>query len=78
MRGIISKILEMLRDRNAGMIGAAGGFILAILFVKYGFFRTLFILFLTLVGYLAGNWLFRDRERIKDFLDKLLPPGRFR
>lgn len=78
MRDMISKILELLRNRNAGIIGAVGGFILAILFVKYGFFRTLFILLLTLIGYFVGNKFFRDRDRIKDFLDKLLPPGRFR
>ena len=78
MREIISKILELLRDRNAGTLGAVGGFVVAILLVKYGLFRTLFILLFTFAGYFVGSKLFRDRERIKDFLDKLLPPGRFR
>ena len=78
MREIISKILELLRDRNAGTLGAVGGFIVAILLVKYGLFRTLFILLLTFIGYFIGSKIFRDRDRIKDFLDKLLPPGRFR
>ena len=68
----------MLKDKNAGVIGGGAGFALALLLVVLGFFKTLFILFITLVGYLVGVRLFSDKERLKNFLDKLIPPGRFR
>lgn len=68
----------MLKDRNAGLIGGAVGFLLAVLLVVFGFLRTLFIIIVTLAGYLIGVKLFSDKERLKNFLDKIIPPGRFR
>ncbi len=68
----------MLKDRNAGLIGGAVGFLLAVLLVVFGFLRTLFIVIVTLAGYLIGVKLFSDKERLKNFLDKIIPPGRFR
>jgi len=68
----------MLKDRNAGLIGGTVGFALALLLVIFGFFKTLFILLVTLFGYLVGVRLFSDKEMLKNFLDKLIPPGRFR
>ena len=44
----------------------------------FGFWKTLFILILTLVGYYLGVRYFSDDEAIKKILDKLFPPGRFR
>ena len=78
MKLLLSRFLDMLKDKNAGVIGGGVGFALAILLVVFGFFKTLFILFITLVGYLIGVRLFSDKERLKNFLDKLIPPGRFR
>ncbi|NLW89318.1 MAG: DUF2273 domain-containing protein [Clostridiaceae bacterium] len=68
----------MIKDRNAGLIGALSGFVLALLLVIFGFFKTLFILIVTLIGYLLGVRLFSDKEKLKNFMDKLIPPGRFR
>jgi len=78
MKQLLSRFLDMLMDRNAGIIGGGVGFALALLLVIFGFLKTLFILFITLVGYLVGVRLFSDKERLKNFLDKLIPPGRFR
>ncbi len=78
MRAFFVKFLEMIKDRNAGLIGAGAGFVLALLLVIFGFLKTLFILLLTLVGYLLGVRLFSDKEKLKNFMDKLIPPGRFR
>jgi len=78
MRAFFAKILEMIKDRNAGLIGALSGFVLALLLVIFGFFKTLFILIVTLIGYLLGVRLFSDKEKLKNFMDKLIPPGRFR
>ena len=78
MKLLLSRFLDMLKDKNAGVIGGGVGFALALLLVIFGFFKTLFILFITLLGYLVGVRLFSDKERLKNFLDKLIPPGRFR
>lgn len=78
MKLLISRLLDLLKDRNAGLIGGAVGFVLAILLVVFGFLKTLFIVIVTLTGYLIGVKLFSDKERLKNFLDKIIPPGRFR
>jgi uncharacterized membrane protein len=78
MKLLISRLLDMLKDRNAGLIGGAVAFLLAVLLVVFGFVRTLFIVIVTLAGYLIGVKLFSDKERLKNFLDKIIPPGRFR
>ena len=78
MRAFFVKFLEMVMDRNAGLIGPGAGFILALLLVIFGFFKTLFILILTLTGFFLGVKLFSDKEKLKNFMDKLIPPGRFR
>ena len=78
MKLLFSRILDMLKDRNAGLIGGSVAFVLALLLVVFGFPKTLFIILFTLVGYLAGVRLFSDKEKLKAFLDKLIPPGRFR
>lgn len=78
MKHLLSRFLDMLKDRNAGMIGGAAAFTIALLLVIFGFGKTLFIFLMTLAGYLIGVRLFSDKERLKDFLDKIIPPGRFR
>ena len=78
MKQLFSRLLDMFKDKNDGLIGGAIGLSLALLLVIFGFIKTIFILIITLLGYLAGVRLFSDKEKLKDFLDKLIPPGRFR
>ncbi len=78
MRAFFVKFLEMIKDKNAGLIGAGAGFVLALLLVIFGILKTLFIIIVTLAGYLLGVKLFSDKEKLKNFMDKLIPPGRFR
>lgn len=78
MKHLLSRFLDMLKDKNAGVIGGGIAFVIAILLVLFGFLRTLFIILMTLAGYLIGVRLFSDKERLKNFLDKIIPPGRFR
>lgn len=78
MKIIWSRIQESLKGRNAGLIGASIGLSLALLLVIFGFLKTLFILALTLAGYLIGVRYFANKEDFRDLLDKLLPPGLFR
>ncbi len=78
MKHMFSRFLDMLQDRNAGVIGGTAAFVVAVLLVIFGVLRTLFIVLMTLAGYLIGVRLFSDKERLKNFLDKIIPPGRFR
>ena len=78
MRLFISKIIDFVKEHNAGALGAVFGFVIAILLVVFGFFETIFIVAMSVVGYFVGVSIFGDRDKVKNFLDKLLPPGRFR
>ncbi len=61
-----------------GLIGLLIGFVVALLWVLFGFWRLLFILALSGAGYFVGVRYFRDRESIKKLIDKIFPPGMFR
>lgn len=78
MERFLSKILEKMQNLKAGSIFAFMFFVVAILLCIFGFFQTLFIVLFTLVGYFVGSFLFADESRFKKFLDRILPPGRFR
>ncbi len=78
MKIIWSRLSENFKGRHPGLVGALIGLSLALLLVIFGFFKTLFILFLTLVGYLIGVRYFADKDDFRDLLDKILPPGMFR
>ncbi len=78
MRTLIVKIFDMLKDKSSGKIGAAIAFVFALFLVIFGFFKTLFIIILTVVGYVVGALAFSDKDKIKEWMDKILPPGRFR
>lgn len=78
MERFLSKIFEKLQNTNAGVIFAAAFFVIGILICIFGFFKTLFILLFTAVGFFLGSFLFSDDSRFKRFLDRILPPGRVR
>ena len=78
MRALFIKFFDMLKDKNSGKIGAGIAFVFALFLVIFGFLKTLFIIFLTVIGYVVGALLFSDKKKVKDWMDKILPPGRFR
>ncbi|MBO4242685.1 MAG: DUF2273 domain-containing protein [Clostridiales bacterium] len=78
MERLLSKIFEKLENTHAGILCAAAFFVAGILFCVFGFFKTLFIILFTVVGFFVGAFLFSDMSRFKKFLDRILPPGRFR
>ncbi len=78
MRAFFVKFFDMLKDKNSGKIGAGIAFFFALFLVIFGFLKTMFIIILTVIGYVVGALLFSDRDKIKDWMDKILPPGRFR
>ena len=78
MKIMWSRIKESFKGRDAGLIGAIAGLSLSLLLVIFGLWKTLFILAVTLAGYLIGVRYFSNKEDFRDLLDKFLPPGRFR
>lgn len=63
---------------STGNKGAIFGFIFALLIVIFGFWKTLFILVMTIIGYFIGVRLFARFDNISELLDKIFPPGFFR
>lgn len=75
---LLSFVLEKITDTKPGIITSFIFFLVAILLCIFGFYKTLFIIFFTIVGFFVGAFLFNDGSRFKDFLDRILPPGRMR
>lgn len=77
-KSFLKQISEDFARLSAGGKGAALGFVLGLLLVIFGILKTLFILLVTVMGYLLGFRIFSRYGGIKEFLDKLFPPGFFR
>lgn len=78
MERFLSKLLEKFANTSAGILCALLFFVTGILICIFGFFKTLFILLFTAVGFFVGSFLFSDTSRFKRLLDRILPPGRVR
>lgn len=78
MKDFLAPIIEHLRGKNAGLVGAAVFFVIAMLWVVLGFWNMIFILLMTIGGYTLGVVIFRDMAQFRKWLDKLFPPGHFR
>ncbi|HHU53277.1 MAG TPA: DUF2273 domain-containing protein [Clostridiaceae bacterium] len=77
-KNIFSALLDHLNTGGSGIKGAISGFVIALLLVLFGLLRTLFILIITIIGYYIGVRYFSDEKSIKELLDRIFPPGRFR
>ena len=71
-------ILSFCKDNVASLIGALIGLVMSVLIITIGWVKTVFIVLFVVAGYYVGKRLSRDRECIKKFLDKILPPGTYR
>lgn len=71
-------LLNFYRTYRGGIIGAAAGFIIALFIMLIGFFWAIFVAICTGIGYFLGKKLSEDKEYLKDFLDRILPPGTYR
>ena len=78
MKVFWQQILDGLKGRNPGTVGAVIGLLLALSLVLFGFLKTLFLIGMTVLGYFLGARYFSNREAFRDLLDKILPPGMFR
>lgn len=71
-------VVAFCKDNIASLIGALIGLVVSVLIITIGLFNTVFIVLFVTLGYYVGQRLSRDRECIKKFLDKILPPGTYR
>lgn len=62
---------------SSKMVGAILGLLVGIVIVIVGFFKALFIILCSIIGYYIGK-LMDDPESLRVFLDRILPPGGFR
>lgn len=72
------QVREERQRLSPGFVGFLVGLSVALLWVLFGFWRLLFILALSGVGYYIGVRYFRDRDAFKKLIDKIFPPGMFR
>lgn len=75
---ILEKLLIYYDAHRGSMIGAASGFIVAVLILILGFLKVLFIALFVGVGYYIGKRIHEDKDYIKNLLDRVLPPGSYR
>jgi uncharacterized membrane protein len=78
MKDFWNRIIDNLKGKNPGLIGGLTGLTLALSLVIFGFFKTLFIIAMTALGIFLGVRYFNNKEAIRNLLDKIMPPGKFR
>jgi len=72
------KFIQYYLAHHGGINGALTGFVLSVLVLTIGLFRTLFITACVAAGYFLGKKLSEDSDYIKNLLDRILPPGTYR
>jgi uncharacterized membrane protein len=72
------KIFEFYRTHITEINGAFIGLLFSILVLAIGVFRTVFVVAFVISGYYLGKRLSRDKEYLKNLLDRILPPGTYR
>lgn len=78
MKGFLTPIIDHLRGRDAGLTGALLFFLVALLWVIFGFWKMFFVCLMTVAGYTIGITFFRDMGQVRKWLDRLFPPGHVR
>lgn len=74
----MKRLMDELRELTPAQAGAAGGLGISLLLVIFGFWKSLLVLLFTVTGYYIGKKFFSDKDQLKEFLDRIFPPGRFR
>ena len=67
--------INWINNNKKKFFGGLIGFILSVLILTIGFFKTLFIVLCTLVGYILGSQSY-TKKSLLELLERILPPGR--
>lgn len=71
---MLEKIVEYILNEHRGKtIGIFLGLVASILFISYGFWRTIFIVFCIMTGYLVGKKL-DENANIDEWVKNLFKP----
>nr|WP_255688611.1 DUF2273 domain-containing protein [Tepidanaerobacter sp. GT38] len=62
------------QERRREIIGGIVGLIIGIIIITLGFFKTIFVILCTVLGYYIGKNVDK-KDDILNLLDKILPPG---
>jgi len=69
---------NLYKSNKGGINGALIAFAVAVFIMLIGIFWAIFIAICTGLGYYIGKRLSEDKDYIKNFLDRILPPGTYR
>lgn len=74
IKDIWVEIIEWINNNKRKFLGGLFGFIISILILTIGFFKTLFIIICTVLGYILGTKSYTKKDLV-DLLERILPPG---
>lgn len=75
---MLRKLYRFYRNNYWGINGAAIGLLLGLSLVFLGLFKTAILAVCIFAGYFVGRKLQKDKNFLKNLLDKILPPGSYR
>ena len=75
---MLRKLYRFYRNNYWGVNGALVGLLLGLALVFLGLMKTIILLVCILAGYFVGRMLQKDKNFLKNLLDKILPPGSYR
>ena len=74
----LEKLINFYKTHFGEINGALFGLLFAICTLVAGFFQTIFIALCVLIGYYIGKKISRDKDYLRNLLDRILPPGTYR
>lgn len=73
IQGVRAVVARYIREHPGRALGASVGFIIGLAIIWLGFWRTLVVGLVTLVGYAIGKWIDDEGKGLKEFLEEKLP-----
>lgn len=74
IKELLTELLIKINNNKGKFFGALLGFLIGIMILSIGFFKTLFVFICTSIGYALGSKRFRNIN-LRELLEKILPPG---
>lgn len=74
VKQMLIELLVFIDNNRGKFFGALLGFIIGVLILIIGFFKALFILICTYIGYALGSKSYKNIN-FKKLLERILPPG---
>jgi len=72
------KLIGFYKTHFGEINGAISGLLFALCTLIVGFFQTMFIAICVLIGYYIGKKVSKDKDYLRNLLDRILPPGTYR